>query len=94
MSPKNALLLSAILMCLTSPTLCLGQDVVSRPSDEILGISKPVSTNSSIYYKNKLEFSLETAFLPITIPFVFDCFVGDQYNQTPLYYTLVPTVAS
>ena len=94
MSLKNSMLLSPILMCLTSPALCLAQDVVSRPSDEILSVSKPVSTNSNIYYKNKLEFSLETAFLPITIPFAFDCFVGDQYNQTPLYYTLVPTVAS
>jgi hypothetical protein len=50
--------------------------------------------NSSIYYKNKLEFSVETGWLPINIPFVFDFLLGDGYNKTPLKYTLVPTVAS
>lgn len=44
------------------------------------------------YYKHKLEYSMNVGYLPIDIPFVFDCFVGDQYNMTPLKYTLVPTV--
>jgi Lipid A 3-O-deacylase (PagL) len=77
----------------TYPTFCFGQSAFSQP-DEILTVSKTVHTNSNIYYKNKLEFSLDTAWLPINIPFAFDCFVGDQYNETPLRYTLVPTLAS
>jgi hypothetical protein len=43
--------------------------------------------------QNKLEFSLETGWLPINIPWPFDVFIGDQYNVTGLNYTLVPTVA-
>ncbi len=50
--------------------------------------------NTSIYYKNKLEFSLETGWLPNNIPFVFDFLLGDGYDETPLKYTLVPIIAS
>jgi hypothetical protein len=50
--------------------------------------------NREIYYKNKLEFSFESGWLPINIPFVFDVFLGDGYNLTPLKYTLVPNIAS
>jgi hypothetical protein len=62
----------------------------------ISGKSKPKRPdfNRSIYYKNKLEFSLETGWLPIDIPFVFDVFVGDQYNVPGVNYTMVPTLAS
>ena len=56
-------------------------------------MSKSTDFNRSIYYKNKLEFSLETGWLPINIPWPFDVFVGD-HNETPLKYTLVPTLAS
>jgi hypothetical protein len=50
--------------------------------------------NRNIYYKNKLEFSLETGWLPNNIPFVFDFIVGSKYNSWPLHYTLVPNIAS
>lgn len=50
--------------------------------------------NRSIYYKNKLEFSLEGGWLPINIPFPFDFLLGDGYNFPGLYYTLVPIIAS
>lgn len=56
--------------------------------------SKPVDLNRSIYYKNRLEFSLDSGWLPINIPFVFDVFLGDGYTKTPLNYTLVPIIAS
>ena len=56
--------------------------------------SKPPDLNRSIYYKNKLEFSLDGGWLPINIPFVFDVFLGDAYNRAPLNYTLVPIIAS
>lgn len=50
--------------------------------------------NRNIYYRNKLEFSLETGWLPNNIPFVFDFLVGSKYSTWPLHYTLVPNIAS
>lgn len=72
--------------------------------DKSGGSSKPPSIlplqgsntdfNQSIYYRNRLEFSLDGGWLPINIPFVFDVFLGDSYNKTPLNYTLVPIIVS
>jgi len=64
------------------------------PSGEVVPPPAPVDFNQSIYYKNKFEFGLDLGWLPINIPFVFDVFLGDGYNQTPLKYTLVPIIAS
>ena len=89
MNTRSLTLLAVILAFLTDPALSLGQDSKSKPSDEILEVSKLADFNRSIYYKNRLEFSLETGWLPINIPWPFDFLVGDQYNQTPLKYTLV-----
>jgi Lipid A 3-O-deacylase (PagL) len=50
--------------------------------------------NRDIYYRNKLEFSLETGWLPINIPFVFDFVVDSPYTTWPLRYTMVPNIAS
>ena len=50
--------------------------------------------NRDIYYKNKVEQSLETGWLPNNIPFVFDFLVGSRYTTWPLHYTLVPNIAS
>jgi hypothetical protein len=50
--------------------------------------------NREIYYKNKVELSLETGWLPNNIPFVFDFVVGSRYSTWPLHYTLVPNIAS
>jgi hypothetical protein len=50
--------------------------------------------NQNIFYRNKLEFSLDGGWLPINIPFPLDVFVGDNYNTYPLKYTLVPIIAS
>ena len=66
----------------------------SRPPVKIVQPSKPVDFNQDIYYKNKLEFSFETGWHPVNIPFVYDFAVGDSYNETPLKYTLVPVIAS
>jgi hypothetical protein len=60
----------------------------------IIGNSKLTRANNQSYYKNRLEFSLDGGWLPINIPFVFDVFLGDAYNKTPLSYTLVPVIAS
>jgi lipid A 3-O-deacylase PagL len=83
-----------LLTCLTQPATSHGQVSTSQPSDEIVRESTRTDFNRSIFYKNKLEFSMEAGWLPINIPFVFDFLLGDGYNKTPLKYTLVPIIAS
>jgi len=70
-----------------------GGDSDYEPSVET-GSVKPADFSRSVYYRNKLEFSLEGGWLPINIPFPLDIFVGDAYNTYPLKYTLVPIFAS
>ena len=65
-----------------------------QPSDERSRSAKAADFNRDIYYRNKLEFSLDGGWLPINIPFPLDVFVGDAYNTYPLKYTLVPVIAS
>lgn len=71
-----------------------------RTPDRSPSVVHPVQTtrlpdfNRDIYYRNKLEFSLETGWLPNNIPFVFDFLVGSAYTSWPLHYTLVPNIAS
>jgi len=67
---------------------------VKPESVELVRNSPPLDLNRSIYYKNRLEFSLDGGWLPINIPFAFDVFLGDGYTMTPLRYTLVPIIAS
>ena len=70
-------------------------DEGSKPSSVVVARNTESSgLNQSIYYKNRLEFSLDGGWLPINIPFVFDVFLGDAYNMTPLKYTLVPVIGS
>jgi lipid A 3-O-deacylase PagL len=96
MIKRKLWLLTLLLAWLTTPALLIGQDLNTEPPDEALRAppSRPVDFNKDIYYKNKLEFSLETGALPINIPFVFDVFVGGDYSQRPLHYTLVPIFPS
>jgi hypothetical protein len=94
MRVRNLTLFTVMLACLTEPARSIAQDSKSQPSDETVRRSEPADFNRRIYYKNKLEFSLEAGWLPINIPFVFDVFLGDGYTMTPLKYTLVPNIAS
>jgi hypothetical protein len=55
---------------------------------------KRADFNSDVYYKNKVEFSLESGALPINLPFIFDAFVGGDYSASPQHYTLVPVFPS
>src|ERR1700739_3586531 len=71
-----------------------GEESKIQPLDEKLRSSKPADFNRDIYYRNKLEFSLDVGWLPINIPFPLDVFVGDVYNTYPLKYTLLPIFAS
>lgn len=60
--------------------------------DAVVGprrIRKP-DRNRTIYYKNKLESSLQIGWLPNNIPFVFDRMIGIPDRMVPLHYTLVP----
>jgi Lipid A 3-O-deacylase (PagL) len=98
MTRRSLKLLVLVLACLTRPALSMGQDSAPPPSDEVrvLQTSRhgPADFNTDIYYRNKLEFSLETGALPINIPFVFDVFIGGDYSRRPLHYTLVPIFPS
>src|SRR6516162_5154589 len=92
MNIRNLVLLTFLrLSCVAGS---FGQDPTADISDRVLLVPESANLSSSIYYNNKLEFSLETGWLPINIPFVFDCFLGDSYNRTPLQYTLAPILAS
>jgi hypothetical protein len=71
-----------------------GEDSKKQPSNKRIRGSKPADFNRDIYYRNKLEFSLDGGWLPINIPFPLDVFVGAPYNTYPLKYTLVPIIAS
>jgi hypothetical protein len=89
---------AVVLACLVSASSSIAQDSTSRPADGAVKTSKHAPKkpdfNKDIYYRNKLEFSFESGWLPKNIPFVFDVFVGDSYNMTPLKYTLVPIIGS
>ena len=88
MRTRNLILFALTLACLTQPGLSAGQDLTSQPSPS------PDDFNRAIYYKNKLEFSLDTGWLPENIPFVFDPLLGDPWKNNPLDYTLVPFIFS
>ena len=57
-------------------------------------INRRPDFNRELYYKNRLELSLESGWLPNNVPFPFDCLVGSAYTTWPLRYTLVPNVIS
>ena len=94
----------------TAATHTAGNDAASAPlagdaapngPSESIAPSAPVTQetprkdfNRDIYYRNKLEFSLETGWLPVNIPFPFDFLVGDSYENPFRYYTLAPTLAT
>ena len=69
-------------------------DTAIEPIVEKSQSPKPADFSREVYYRNKLEFSLDVGWHPINIPFPLDVFVGDDYNTYPLKYTLVPIVAS
>lgn len=71
-----------------------GEESKNQPLIEKSVVSRPADFNRDIYYRNKLEFSLDAGWLPINVPFPLDVFVGDNYNTYPLHYTLVPIFAS
>lgn len=64
----------------------MGQDTKSQSSDETLELA---DFNRKIYYKNKLEVSLDAGWLPHNTPFIFT-----PSDQNPQDYTLAPLIVS
>jgi len=91
---RNLLFLSLILTCLKQPERVLGQNSNTQSSEETFLSLKPADFNRRIYFKHKLEFSLDTGWLPKNIPFIFNPLMGEKWAQTPLDYTLVPAILS
>jgi hypothetical protein len=84
-----------VLAFVTQPVLLMSEDPKTIESSvEVFHPSNQIDFNDDIYYRNKLEYSQEVGVLPINIPFVFDAFIGDEYKQDPLHYTLVPIFPS
>jgi len=89
----------------TPPLEIIGTPMRGAKTDNPSKDSKPASPlrkeksgqidfNQNIFYRNRLDFSLDGGWLPINIPFVFDVFLGDGYTMTSLRYTLVPIIVS
>jgi hypothetical protein len=89
---RTAMLFALMLAALSH--FAPGQESKHQPSDKTLRKPKRPDFNRDIYYRNKLEFSLETGWLPINIPFVFDFLTGSRFAAWPLHYTMVPNIAS
>jgi len=86
-----------LLLALCFVTLSLpaaGQDDAARPAANFFRFRDPADFNRNIYYRNKLEFSLETGWLPNNVPFVLDFITSSPYTTWPLHYTLAPNIAS
>jgi hypothetical protein len=98
------MLLAVVAVCVIGSATCAAADDrdshpeahANAPRAEARATTPPkrADFNRRIYYKNKLEFSLEGAWLPNNIPFVFDRMIGIPDRMTPLHYTLVPFIAS
>jgi hypothetical protein len=89
MTARNLISCTLALTYLTHPALSIGQDLKSQRSDETLLGLRPADFNRQIYYKNKLEFSLDTGWLPYNIPFIFT-----PSDRNPRDYTLAPLIVS
>lgn len=82
----------------SDPALKAKNDSSEGAKSAAIALIKPVAIkpdfNQNIFYRNKLEFSLDGGWLPVNIPFPFDFMMGDNYNTYPLKYTLVPIIGS
>jgi hypothetical protein len=76
--------------------------VPDAPNSNVSGLVRPLPKaspnrpdfNQDIFYRNKLEVSLESGYLPNNVPFIFNFMTGDTYTTWPLKYTLMPTIVS
>jgi Lipid A 3-O-deacylase (PagL) len=91
-SVRRLLSCTLTLVCFARPSI--GQDSNSQLLDTSLLKSETADSNRKIYFKHKLEISLDAGWLPNNIPFIFDPFMGQPWAQTPLDYTLIPIIPS
>ena len=70
------------------------QDATGHPVHHVFFFNGPGDFNRNIFYRNKLEFSLESGWEPRNIPFVYNFATGSTYTTWPLHYTLEPNIAS
>jgi Lipid A 3-O-deacylase (PagL) len=95
MMPKQKPWLFAVLLaCLIQPASSVAADLTAQSSVQISSPARPADFTQDIYYRNKLEFSLETGVLPINTPSVLDLIARGRDWQSPLDYTLVPIFSS
>ena len=93
MNVRKPILFTVMLACLIQPAKSLAQESPGQLSQDTVRFPKP-DFNHEIYYKNRIDFSFESGWLPINIPLPFDFVSGDAYNTYSLKYTLVPIIAS
>ena len=91
---RSLVLIAMTLTFLTRPAPSIGQESKSQPQDGAARNSKAVDFNRKIFYRNKLEFSMESGCLPFNTSAIFDFLTGSPFTTYPLHYTLVPFIAS
>jgi hypothetical protein len=94
MAVRKSAFLTLTLACLTLSVAAIGQDSKNQVSEETPVRPVKADFNRKVYFKHKLEFSLDAGWLPNNIPCICDPFFGDKWAQTPLNYTLVPLILS
>lgn len=91
---RKLTLIAVLAACLALPGKCTADEKDLSAEAHTKSSKRHADTNREVYYKNKLEFSFEGAWLPNNIPFVFDRMLGIPDGVVPLHYTLVPFIAS
>jgi hypothetical protein len=86
--------LSSALLLLLFARFAESQEPTSHPIHDFFFFSGAGDFNRSVFYRNKLEFSLDSGWEPINIPFVYNFVTSSTYTTWPLHYTLEPNIAS
>src|ERR1700733_6668503 len=90
MRSRKLILFALPWFCLFSAADCIAQSSDVQPSHATVEVSKhshhKPDFNEDIYQRHRRDFSFESGWLPINIPFVYDVFLGGGYNMTPLKY--------
>jgi hypothetical protein len=94
MTKQGLKYLAVLTVCLSAPLLVRAQNLAIVSPNQSVAAAKAADFNYDVFYKNKLELSVEMGVLPGNIPFAYDGLVGGDYKQNPLHYTLVPVFTS
>src|SRR5580700_9921410 len=92
MTMQRVICCTLTLLCLPLPSI--GQDSQTQALIEASHNFETADSNRKIYFRHKLELSLDTGWLPNNIPFIFDPFLGQKWDRPPLDYSLVPLILS